>query len=100
MELFKSRSQSKWSNVKMLLVDAPAVGNTYEFRVKTIGRLAVPSHVKFVPCYKCKSAEHFKEFVAEVMASGGAGVVLRKQQSLYEIGLSSTLQKYKVFNFV
>jgi DNA ligase-1 len=41
--------------------------------------------------------EHLKEFCENIISKGGEGVVLRESQSLYKVGRSESLRKFKPF---
>jgi DNA ligase-1 len=38
-----------------------------------------------------------KKYLAGILAKGGEGVMLREANSLYEVGRSNSLRKYKPF---
>ena len=44
-----------------------------------------------------KGKDHLKETFSQIVAKGGEGVMLREPESLYKIGRSTSLRKYKPF---
>ena len=46
---------------------------------------------------KCKGKEDLEQFYSAVLAKGGEGVMLREPNSVYKIGRSTSLRKYKPF---
>jgi DNA ligase-1 len=53
--------------------------------------------MRVVEPVKCRGADHLKEYFDSILAKGGEGVMLREPQSLYKVGRSSSLRKYKNF---
>ena len=56
-----------------------------------------PSFVNIVETIECQSKEHLKQYLSDILAKGGEGVMLRDPQSLYKVGRSQGLRKLKPF---
>ena len=63
--------------------------------MKTRGSL--PDFVKIVEAIECKSQDHLKQYFNEITEKGGEGIMLREAGSLYKVGRSNSLKKYKAF---
>ena len=53
--------------------------------------------MKLVEFVKCEGKDHLKQYFDRVIAKGGEGVMLREPQSLYKVGRSKALRKYKEY---
>lgn len=84
-----------------MIFDAPSQGGKYEDRVKWL-QTNIPQdddrcYATVVGIKKCQGHDDLKQCLAQVIAAGGEGIMLRKPGSLYENKRSSTLLKVKQF---
>jgi len=81
-----------------MVFDAPAHTAGFESRVSYIGGILVGvPHTHPVTHTPCKGTSHLREYLKEVQAPGGEGLMLRQPGSLYMAGRSNTLLKVKEF---
>jgi len=52
-------------------------------------KLVFPNHAEMAAHRECKNPDHFKKFVANVVANSGGGVVLYKASRPYNEGIAS-----------
>ena len=71
--------------------------NIFKERIKVLQNLELPSFVKVVEFVKCEGKEHLDQFMNEIIAKGGEGVMLREPGSIYKAGRSASLRKHKPF---
>ena len=57
----------------------------------------LPPFVQIVNSVKCEGPEHLKQFFDSIVAKRGEGVMLREPNSLYKLGRSGSLRKFKHF---
>ncbi|CAO1628056.1 unnamed protein product [Parajaminaea phylloscopi] len=98
-----------WSTVNYFVFDAPDCDLPYEERLKAArqrcpdGELSPDQalqgkfggRIATLPVTMCKSKTHLNEFMDDVLAQGGEGVILRRQNSPYERTRSSHSRKLK-----
>ncbi|MGC4115533.1 MAG: DNA ligase [Myxococcales bacterium] len=90
-----------WKAVKYLVFDAPSIKDPFERRVQACQDLLQTRAPKFAawhPHELCKGVDHLKAELARINGLGGEGLMLRKPNSLYQVGRSSTLLKVKTFH--
>lgn len=92
---------SQWREITFVVFDAPLHGGTFEERIEfvshTLGSLK-PAHAKMLEQQVCTSVNHLRDELNRIESLGGEGMMLRKPQSRYERGRSSTLLKVKTFH--
>ena len=89
-----------WKEVRYLIFDAPAGGEAFEQRLKTIQRIVRKNQPAYAVAHQhtlCKDLDHLRQALADVEALGGEGLMLRQPGSRYEVGRSLTLLKVKTF---
>ena len=59
--------------------------------------MQLPSFARVVDFVKCEGKEHLSEFMEQISAKRGEGVVLREPGSKYKAGRSTGLCKLKPF---
>ena len=59
--------------------------------------MQLPSFAKIVEFVKCEGKEHLKQFNEEILKKGGEGVMLREPGSVYKVGRSTSLRRFKPF---
>ena len=101
LQLSRSRSEDLWKSSTFCIFDAPNQNKPYEDRVQFLKKLQKdsnwPKFLSVVEPIQCKSREHLKEFMKEIIDMKGEGVMLREPQSLYEAGRSKSMRRYKEF---
>lgn len=97
-------NDTEWLDVTYVIFDAPTHGGKFEERIDSVKEKYLPlnfggctGQIVWLEQTKCKSMKHLKEFLAQVNAKNGEGVVLRQAGSLYEEGRSNTCLKVKTF---
>jgi DNA ligase 1 len=92
-------SKGDWKRVKYMVFAVPNVDTEFETSDPYLAVIAdVMSDVAIhVRQYKCRDAEHLVQFLREVEAAGGEGVMLRKPKSVYDHKRSGSLLKVKSF---
>jgi DNA ligase-1 len=88
-------------DIKYVIFDVPSLTNEpFEVRQNAVTRhvaAANRSHVVAHPHYLVRSREHLFAELAKIEAVGGEGLMIRKPESMYEVGRSNTLLKVKPF---
>lgn len=93
----KVRAQNgDWSNIKFMVFDIINAA-IYETRRLALRDLDLPSHCRIVKQVLCRGKLDLDEFEAEILSSGGEGVMLRKPHSRYTHGRTQDLLKVKRF---
>jgi DNA ligase 1 len=87
----------RWQLMSYMIFDSPTAVGTFEERMEFVRKILPRSarHVKRVPQTLCLGAEHLIARRDRIVESGGEGLMIRKPDSLYESGYSSTLLKVK-----
>jgi len=85
-----------WSVVGYFIFDLPSTPGTYEIRMKRMDELSLPSHVYVVKNTERTGIQHLYEHLEAIQEQKGEGIMLRKPQSPYTIGQTSSLLKVKV----
>jgi DNA ligase 1 len=90
-----------WKAITYVVFDAPALEEPFEKRMAFLRdqfeRHNLP-HARAHEHQQCTSLDHLRQELARLEALGAEGLMLRKPQSLYEVGRSSTLLKVKSFH--
>lgn len=92
---------AQWKEITFLVFDAPLCEGLFEERVafvKTTLENLKPAYARIVEHQQCTSHEHLLSELTRIEGLGGEGMMLRKPQSRYERGRSSTLLKVKTFH--
>lgn len=87
---------SEWTSIGYYVYDVPCVSGTYEDRMEYMDSIELPTHVHIVKNIRCKGTDHLKEYLDSIVANQGEGIVLRKPNTAYEIGYTSSVVKVKV----
>lgn len=98
MKVLKSKN-GDWSQVGYYVFDVPSSHNeTYERRMEQMetNSLNLPAHVHIVENIQCRGIEHLQEYLSSIITAQGEGIILRKPQTSYEIGYTSSVLKVKV----
>ena len=87
-----------WSQIGYYMFDIPSSPGTYEERMEEMETIQsiLPSHVHVVENIQCTGKDHLQEYLDSIVAAKGEGVMLRKPNTRYEIGYTSSLLKVKV----
>lgn len=87
-----------WKKVQYLVFDVPGLDKPVEERFRTVNEV-VKAMTYGAAVYQsvCKGIKHLQKALALIEASGGEGLMLRKPNSSYESGRSTTLLKVKSF---
>jgi DNA ligase-1 len=91
-----------WKKIRYLVFDAPEASGEFEERQKELLELVGARHdgiyASVLEQVRCTSTEDLRERLAQVVALGGEGLMLRQPFSPYVSGRSSTLLKVKIFH--
>lgn len=90
----------QWREIRYVVFDGPAIDAPFERRLKACREHFDdrPSfYVNVLPHFECRGAEHLRVELDNIERLGGEGLMLRRPDSLYEPGRSSTLLKVKRF---
>lgn len=90
-----------WKRVLYVVFDSPAVGGTFENRLRAIRASGVEyaaPQIRVLYQAICDGTDNLRAELARVERVGGEGLMLRQPDSLYEAGRSSTLLKVKSFH--
>nr|WP_067298974.1 DNA ligase [Marinobacterium profundum] len=89
-----------WHQVQYRVFDLPAHPATFDGRQKTLQQLLAQldqSWVSIIEQHLLGSQRQFEEYLAQVSAEGGEGLMLQRRNALYQIGRSSDVLKYKQY---
>src|SRR5262249_55634216 len=90
-----------WREITFVVFDAPAMAAPFEERIEHVRSLLAERqlpHARHHPHERCTGHEHLRAELARIEALGGEGLMMRRPQSRYEVGRSSTLLKVKSFH--
>ncbi len=91
----------EWKKVTYVVFDAPNATGGFEERIEhvkaVLGRSEAP-HARALEHVPCRDFDHLREELARVEALGGEGLMLRRPESKYEVGRSTSLLKVKTFH--
>lgn len=89
-----------WREMRFLMFDAPAHDGPFEERLDLVQMIIEMNKPQFAVAHtheRCQGPDHLQELLANVIAMGGEGLMLRRPMSKYQAGRSSTLLKVKRF---
>ncbi len=92
---------AQWKEITFVVFDAPLHSGVFEERIEFVSTTLQslnPPYARMLEQNICTSLEHLRNELARVESLGGEGMMLRKAQSRYERGRSSTLLKVKTFH--
>ena len=96
-------SNTDWNEIQYIVFGSPDPSlhdKPFVERHQAIESLVgIQKNVKTVPFVKCTQKEEFDDFMEEVLARGGEGVVLHDATAPYKIGIASIMWKVKVIAF-
>lgn len=97
--IVKRQDESEaWREIRYIVFDAPGEKGPFEERLASCKEWLEGHEWASVHEHEpCRDHDHLREQLAFVESLGGEGLMLRKPQSLYEAGRSSTLLKVKTF---
>ena len=90
-----------WKEIRFRVFDAPASGDAFEKRLRTIERIMQTNHPAYAIAHEhilCTDLDHLRRELARVETLGGEGLMLRQPGSKYAVGRSTTLLKIKSFH--
>ena len=96
--LDKIPKDSDWQDVAYYVFDLPHNEESFEQRLSILDNLIARSPVEHLRCVRqqrVNDAQQIEAMLANVVAGGGEGLMLRKPYSFYEAGRSDTLKKLK-----
>jgi DNA ligase-1 len=104
VSIVKSQDQGeRWKTLTYKIFDAPGMDKPFEERVSALKKLFDPSnkkkhpHMEVIEHIKCRDNDHMLEYLNEVQAKKGEGVMMRQPKSKYVGSRSNTLLKVKTF---
>jgi DNA ligase-1 len=88
-----------WKELRFVVFDAPAHDGTFEARIDHCRDVCsrAGDYASWHEHVVCRDVDHLREELARVEALGGEGLMMRRPQSRYEAGRSSSLLKVKTF---
>lgn len=88
-----------WKELRFVVFDAPTHEGTFEARIDHCRDVCsrAGDYTSWHEHVVCRDVDHLREELARVEALGGEGLMMRRPQSRYEAGRSSTLLKVKTF---
>jgi len=100
VSIVKRKDQSgDWSKIKFMVFDAPTLNKPFEQRLQDLQNLiSNANYAQYVEHTKCTGRDHLQQELQKVTLLGDEGLMLRKPNSMYEVGRSSTLLKVKIFH--
>jgi DNA ligase-1 len=98
LTIINSTNPQLWNAVKYVIFDMPSSIGSYESRIESLTKLALPPHVAVIETQLCSGNEELIYHLHEIVAAGGEGLMLNKPNSLYVGERTSTLLKVKVFS--
>ena len=88
----------EWQEVKFMVFDAPEAGGVFEERINAIApAVAKCEFAHCLPQTKIRNLKHLSDELDKVERLGGEGLMLRRPNSRYEVGRSTSLLKVKNF---
>jgi DNA ligase-1 len=72
----------------------------FEDRLQLLESLRGNKYIRVVDYVKCTGPEHLEKYIEGILKKNGEGVMLREPQSLYTVGRSKSMRKYKVSKFL
>lgn len=90
-----------WADIHYLVFDAPGEDGPFEARIAMVEEWlgeTPAEQIHTVKQTRCRGKEHLREFLDDVEARGGEGVMLRAAGSNYQNGRSPQLRKVKRFD--
>ena len=87
-----------WNQIGYHIYDIPSSDAIYEERMKIMESLkpSLPPHVHIVENIQRTGIEHPKQHLSSVVIGKGEGLMLRKPQTIYQQGYTSSVLKVKV----
>ena len=96
--VLKKKPDDRWKKIKFAIFDIINTSQSFENRQEGLSKIIDSSDNFYIlEQVKCKSKVHLYETFDAVTSSGGEGVMMREEGSLYVDGRSSCLQKVKLF---
>ena len=88
-----------WKELRFVVFDAPAHEGPFEARIDHCREVCsrAGEYASWHEHVVCRDVDHLREELARVEALGGEGLMMRRPQSRYEAGRSSSLLKVKTF---
>jgi DNA ligase-1 len=94
----KQKSDDGWKNVKFMVFDLPAQGDTFTERVEAMRQLAKTPHLEVIEQFRVDSNKALMDKLDAIARQGGEGLMLHRQSALYHSGRSDDLLKLKPFD--
>jgi DNA ligase-1 len=101
MSIVRSETpDDRWQRVRYMVFDAPAATGTFEQRMQFLRTTVAEGNrfVRVVAQERCRSATQLLAERDRIVRQGGEGLMLRRPESAYEGGRSSTLLKVKPYD--
>ncbi|WP_305909955.1 DNA ligase [Methylomarinum sp. Ch1-1] len=92
---------SGWRKVKLMVFDLPDKPKPFSGRVSAMRRMAKQLHAPylgFIKQFRVVSGDELKQRLDQIVAGGGEGLMLHRQDSLYQYGRSDRLLKLKPYH--
>jgi DNA ligase-1 len=94
------QKSDEWKNLSYNIFEVPHAKGDFVVRLKKVQQWFLENnnnYVKIIPQKLCKNTQELEEFLNEIIAHQGEGVMLKNPNALYEEGLSNSLLKVKKF---
>lgn len=96
----RARPHQGWRRIVYMIFDMPQAAGDFESRLKTMHKTvtaAAAPHLQLVAQWKLNDASALQQKMAEVIALGGEGLMLRRRHAPYRGGRNNDLLKLKPF---
>jgi len=94
-EMQRSVKCSDWSELRLMVFDAPSAPGRFEERTAFLRSVSLPAFASVAPQAVCRGLEHLLELFSSITKEGGEGVMLRAAGSCYDRFRSPRLLKLK-----
>ena len=90
----------EWKQIKFMIFDLPGNSLSFEQRVAKIQQLVLASnspYLKYIEQSTFENKQQLQQYLNDIIAKGGEGVMLHKKAAYYQIGRTESLLKLKAF---
>ena len=91
-------SDAAWHEMRFMVFDLPALGGTFDERLKALQQLSLPAWVQPVTQSRIASHPALQALLRKTVQDGGEGLVLHRGESLYSGQRNDDLLKFKPFD--
>ncbi|MDD2640940.1 MAG: DNA ligase [Arcobacteraceae bacterium] len=98
--VLSQHKNDEWKRLSYNIFEAPYAEGDFVMRLKKVQQWFLEHqnpYVKIIPQKLCKNTQELEEFLNDIIAHQGEGVMLKNPNTFYEEGLSNSLLKVKKF---